>query len=71
MVIAYLAFTSALARLQASTVATIALLEPVVATILALVVVGEILGGSAALGIVLVLASLAVFSVTKGPQRRS
>ncbi|MEL0273189.1 MAG: EamA family transporter [Pontimonas sp.] len=71
MVIAYLAFTSALARLQASTVATIALLEPVVATVLALVVVGEILGGSAALGIVLVLVSLAVFSVTKGPQRRS
>jgi DME family drug/metabolite transporter len=71
MVVAYLAFTSALARLQASTVATIALLEPVVATVLALVVVGEILGGSAALGIVLVLVSLAVFSVTKGPQRRS
>ena len=71
MVIAYLAFTAALASLRASTVATIALLEPVVATALAILIVGEVLGPLAVTGIVLVLVSLVVFSASKGPQLRT
>lgn len=71
MVIAYLAFTAALATLRASTVATIALLEPVVATALAILIVGEVLGPLAITGIVLVLVSLVVFSASKGPQLRT
>jgi DME family drug/metabolite transporter len=71
MVIAYLAFTAALATLRASTVATIALLEPVVATALAILMVGEVLGPLAVTGIVLVLVSLVVFSASKGPQLRT
>jgi DME family drug/metabolite transporter len=71
MVIAYLAFTQALATLRASTVATIALLEPVVATALAILIVGEVLGPLAVTGIVLVLVSLVVFSASKGPQLRT
>jgi len=71
MVIAYLAFTQALASLRASTVATIALLEPVVATALAIQIVGEVLGPLAVTGIVLVLVSLVVFSASKGPQLRT
>jgi drug/metabolite transporter, DME family len=71
MVLAYLAFTAALKTLRASTVATIALLEPVIATALAVLVVGEALGPLALLGIVLVLVSVVVFSVSRGPQLRT
>jgi DME family drug/metabolite transporter len=71
MVIAYLAFTAALRTLRASTVATIALVEPVIATALAVLLVGEVLGLSAVVGIVLVLVSLVVFSTTRGPQLRA
>lgn len=71
MVIAYLAFTSALATLRASTVATIALLEPVVATILAVVIVGEVLGGSAVVGIALITVSLILISTNRGAQLRA
>lgn len=71
MVVAYLAFTAALATLRASTVATIALVEPVVAAALAILIVGEVLGPLAITGIVLVLVSLAVFSASKGPQLRT
>ena len=70
MVIAYLAFTAALRTLRASTVATIALIEPVIATALAVLVVGEVLGSSAVVGIVLVIVSLVVFSTSRGPQLR-
>lgn len=71
MVIAYLAFTAALRTLRASTVATIALVEPVIATALAVLIVGEVLGYSAVVGIVLVLVSLVVFSTARGPQLRA
>ena len=71
MVIAYLAFTAALRTLRASTVATIALVEPVIATALAVLIVGEVLGTSAVVGIGLVLISLVVFSTTRGPQLRA
>jgi len=71
MVIAYLAFTTALGNLRASTVATIALVEPVVATGLAVAVVGEVLGVRAVSGIALVLVSLVVFSTARGAQGRA
>ncbi|HEV8013214.1 MAG TPA: DMT family transporter, partial [Pontimonas sp.] len=71
MVIAYLAFTAALRTLRASTVATIALVEPVIATALAVLIVGEVLGYTAVVGIVLVSVSLVVFSTTRGPQLRA
>ena len=48
----------------------ISLLEPVIATALAVVVVGEVLGLPAIAGIVAVLVSLMVFALTGGPQRR-
>ena len=71
MVIGYLAFTAALRTLRASTVATIALVEPVIATALAVLIVGEVLGYTAVVGIVLVSVSLVVFSTTRGPQLRA
>jgi DME family drug/metabolite transporter len=58
MVIAYTAITSALRNLSASSVTSLSLLEPVVATLLAIVVVGERLGGYALWGIGCVLISL-------------
>jgi drug/metabolite transporter, DME family len=65
MVIAYLAFSRALQTLRSSTVAGIALLEPVAAGALAFLVVGESLGPLAGLGGVLVLVSLAAIGTEK------
>jgi drug/metabolite transporter (DMT)-like permease len=45
--------------------------EPVIATALAVLLVGEVLGFTAVVGIVLVSVSLVVFSTTRGPQLRS
>lgn len=70
MVIAYLAFTAALTDLRASTVATLALVEPVIATALGVLVVGEVLGSLAVVGIVLVSVSLMVFSAKRRPELR-
>lgn len=67
MVIAYLAFTAALTTLRASSVATIALLEPVIATGLAVLVVGEVLGIFAVIGIALVTTALFAFSAKQHP----
>jgi drug/metabolite transporter, DME family len=50
MVLAYIAFSAALQRLRSSTVASIALLEPVVAALLAVALVGERLGPLAIVG---------------------
>lgn len=69
-VIAYLAFTAALTHLRSSSVATLALIEPVIAAALALLVVGEALGSLAVVEIVLVSVSLMVFSVNRGPELR-
>jgi DME family drug/metabolite transporter len=65
MVVAYLAFSRALQTLRSSTVASIALLEPVAAGALAFVVVGERLGPLAGLGALLVLVSLVLVSSEK------
>lgn len=66
MVIAYWAFSRALVVLRSSTVATIALAEPVVAAMMAVVVVGERLGISAVLGGILVLAAIALLGRAGG-----
>ena len=71
MVLAYIAITASLSTLRASSVATIALLEPVVATLLAVLVVGEVLGPLALVGIAIVLISLTLFALSRGAQARA
>lgn len=66
MVIAYLAFSKALVVLRSSTVATIALAEPVVAALMAVVVVGERLGPLAVAGGLLVLVAIAILGRSGG-----
>ena len=65
MVIAYLAFSRALLTLRSSSVATLALLEPVAAGALGFVIVGERLGPLAVAGGALVLVSLVLVSREK------
>jgi drug/metabolite transporter, DME family len=66
MVIAYLAFSKALVSLRSSTVATVALLEPVIAAVLAVLVIGEKLGPFAVVGALAVLISIALLSRESG-----
>ena len=66
MVIAYLAFSRALVTLRSSTVATAALVEPVVAGVLALLVVGERLGPFGVLGGAVVIVSLVLLALGGG-----
>jgi DME family drug/metabolite transporter len=66
MVIAYVAFSRALVTLRSSTVATVALLEPVVAALLAVVVIGEKLGPTAVVGGILVVVGIAVLGRQHG-----
>lgn len=70
MVIAYLAFSQALLTVRSSTVATIALLEPVVAGALAVLVVGERLGPFALVGGALVFLAIALVSQQNGARPR-
>lgn len=60
MVVAYIAFGIGVRALSASTATTIALLEPAVATLLAVVVVGERLEPLGWLGLALILAAVVV-----------
>lgn len=66
MVIAYVAFSRALVSLRSSTVATVALLEPVIAAALAVGIVGEKLGPLAVLGGLAVVGSIALLSRESG-----
>jgi DME family drug/metabolite transporter len=69
MFVAYLLFGIGLRGTTSSTVTTITLLEPVVATVLAVVVVGERLAPIGWVGLGLVLAGLAVLvSARRGPK---
>ena len=69
MFVAYLLFGIGLRRIPSSTVTTITLLEPVVATVLAVTVVGEVLAPVGWVGLMLVLAGLAVLvSARRGPK---
>jgi DME family drug/metabolite transporter len=66
--VAYLLFARGLRHLPANEVATLTLGEPVTATLLGAIVLGERPGASAMIGIVLILAGLAVLAV---PRRRA
>ncbi len=63
VVVAYLAFSAALRSLRSSSVGTLALVEPLGATILAIVIVGESLGALAIAGMALVLVSLVLLAL--------
>jgi DME family drug/metabolite transporter len=67
MFVAYLFFGSALGRLRSSAVTTITLLEPVVATFLAVFVVGERLAGVGWAAIGLILAGVVVLATGRSP----
>ena len=68
MFLGYVFFGLGLARVRASTATTLSLAEPVVAAILAVVIVGERLPEAGWVGVGLVIASLAVLTV---PMRRN
>ncbi len=69
MFIAYLLFGIGLRSIRSSSATTITLLEPVVATVLAVVIVGERLAPVGWLGLALVLAGLAVLvTARRGPK---
>jgi len=70
MLVAYLLFGIALRTVRSSSATTIALLEPVVATVLAVLVVGERLEAVGWIGLALVLAGLAIL-VTARQQPKS
>lgn len=70
MVLAYLAFSRALVTLRSSTVATAALVEPLVAAFLALLVVGEQLSAVGLFGAAIVLVSLIVLALGGGERAR-
>jgi DME family drug/metabolite transporter len=70
----YLLFGWALARVPASTATTLSLLEPAVATVLAVIVVGERLPAAGWAGLILIAGCLAVLAAQPAgsePERRS
>lgn len=69
MFVAYLLVGVGLRTLRSSTVTTIALLEPVVATVLAVIVVGERLELGAWLGVAAILAGIVVLVTARPPGR--
>ena len=71
MFIAYLLVGRSLRTLTASTVTTIALLEPVVATLLAVIVVGERLGAISWLGIAGILLGIVVLVAARLPRHQA
>jgi DME family drug/metabolite transporter len=71
MVLAYVAFSAALKTLRSSTVASVALVEPVVAGLLAVVLVGERLGPLAWVGGLAVLGAMAMLSRDNGERASS
>ncbi|GGQ53078.1 DMT family transporter [Streptomyces asoensis] len=66
----YVLFGRGLARVPASTATTLSLLEPAVAAVLAVAVVGERLPAAGWTGIALVVACLAVLTAPASPRRR-
>lgn len=71
MVISYVLFSRALTSLRSSTVLTIALVEPAVATLLAIGVVGERFDAAGLLGVALVMVSVIVAARTSRVHRSS
>jgi len=70
MLAGYLLFGWGLARVPASTATTLTLLEPAVAAVLAVLVVGERLPAAGWAGVGLVVACLAVLTVPAGAAAR-
>lgn len=70
MFLGYLAFGFGLARIAASTAITLTLFEPVVAALLAVMVVGERLSGQGWLGIVLILLCLICITWPSGREKQ-
>lgn len=66
MVLAYIAFSAALKKMRSSSVASVALVEPVVAALLAVLVVGERLGPLAILGGVAVGVAIVILARHSG-----
>jgi DME family drug/metabolite transporter len=71
MFVAYLFFGIGIGSLGASRVTTITLLEPAVATVLAVVVVGERLSVIGWLGVAVILGAIAVIATARQPAARS
>lgn len=71
MFIGYVLFGYALARISVSTATTITLIEPVIAALLAVVIVGETLSPLGWLGTVLVVGCLVILSAPKNAFSRS
>lgn len=70
MFLGYICFGIGLARIPASLATTITLIEPVVAALLAVVIVGERLPATGWLGVVLVVSCLIVISLPRGSLAR-
>jgi len=70
MFVAYLLFGIGLRTVRSSSATTITLLEPVVATLLAVLVVGERLGAPGWVGLVLVFAGLAILITARHRPKR-
>jgi DME family drug/metabolite transporter len=69
MFVAYLLFGRGLRAVGASTATTVTLLEPLVATLLAVAVVGERLPAPAWAGLVAILAGVALLALRRAPRR--
>lgn len=63
LAVGYLLFAAGLARLPAATAATLTLAEPVTAGLLGVLVLGEVLGPQALVGVVVVVAAVALLSL--------
>jgi DME family drug/metabolite transporter len=70
MFIGYICYGMGLARIRASTATTITLLEPVVAAVLAVMLVGEKLSAGGWIGIGLIVACLVIITVPALSQNR-
>ncbi|RSN70865.1 EamA family transporter [Actinomadura sp. WAC 06369] len=68
--VAYMCFVTGLGRVGAATAGTLSLVEPLVAVVLAVLVLGESMSGPVAAGTALLLGGLAVVSVP-APRRRA
>ena len=70
MFVAYILFGIGMRTLRSSTATTITLLEPFVATLLAVVVVGERLEAVGWLGLLLILVAVTVLTTARQPRRK-
>ncbi len=71
MFVAYLLFGIGMRTLRSSTATTITLLEPFVATLLAVLVVGERLGAIAWVGLALIVVAVTVLATARQPRQKA